>query len=288
MYIKNVAINFMCGTMLMLSPCFAFPFELGGAPEEGADAVAAPIYTLNGTAKASLLVGGDGGVECEQDLTFAMDNVNSGNVRTTGSMHLFNNDEEYPWNAWFDVNSIYVIKSYGSLIQVTFNHKLNKDSDEVCLFSGQIADKAWIVSKGYMTLLQDYTFIGQMTGTATGYRSGRLVKNTKYMESFTQEFTDIVVEDQGVWSASYAVNELAKGKLSGAGEILIGPQDDPVDEVAQKVSGSKNAKTGIYSWTTTSTSKADSKVKFTIKHTATDLVDDGKNSVSAAAQTRKF
>jgi len=270
----------------MLAPCFAIPFELGGAPEEGAGIAAAPIYVLNGTAHASLLVGGDGGIECEQDLTFAMDNVNSGNVRTTGSMHLFNNDEEYPWNAWFDVNSIYVIKSYGSLIQVTFNHKLNKDSDEVCLFSGQIADKAWIISKGYMTLLQDYTFIGQMTGTATGYISGRLVKNTKYMESFTQEFTDIVVEDQGVWFASYTLGE-AKGKLNGTGAIVIGPQDDPVDEIAQKVSGSKNAKTGIYSWTTTSNSKADAKVKFTIKQTASDLVDGG-NSISAAAQTRKF
>jgi hypothetical protein len=76
--------------------------------------------------------------------------------------------------------------------------------------------------------------------------------------------------------------------LSGTGTIEVGPQDDPVDEVAQKVSGSKNAKTGIYSWTTTSTSKADSKVKVTIKHTASDLVDDGMNSVSAAAQARKF
>ena len=268
--------------------CFAITVELEGSPEGGAGVADAPIYTLNGTARASLLVGGSGGVECEQNLTFTMDNVNSGNVRTIGSMHLFNSDEDAPWDAWFDANSLYVIKSYGSLIQVTFNHKLNKDSDEACVISGKIADKAWITSKGYMNLLQDYTFIGQMAGTVTGYRSGRLIKNSKYNENFTQEFTDIVVEDQGVWSASYTFSELAKGKLRGTGTIEVGPQDDPVDEVAQKVSGTKNAKTGIYSWTTTSNSKADSKVKFTIKHTATDLVDDGKNSVSAAAQTRKF
>ena len=274
--------------LLAVSTSFAdIPFELGGAPEEGADAVAAPIYTLNGTAQARLFVGGSGGVEGEQDLTFSMDNVNSGNVRTTGSMYLFNNDWEEPWDAWFDANSLYVIKSYGSLIQVTFNHKLNRDSDEVCLICGQIADRAWITSKGYMILLQDYTFIGQMAGGVVGYRSGQLIKNSRYNENFTQEFTNISVEDQGVWSASYTLNELAKGKLSGNGAIVIGPQNDPVDEVAQRVTGSKNAKTGIYSWTTTSTSKADSKVKFTIKQTASDLVNGG-NSISAAAQTRKF
>jgi hypothetical protein len=275
--------------LLAVSTSFAdITVEIEGAPQGGDGVADAPIYTLNGTAQASLFVGGSGGVEGLQDLTFSMDNVNSGNVRTTGSMRLFNNDYEEPWNAWFDANSLYVIKSYGSLIQVTFNHKLNKDSDEECVISGYIADRAWITSKGYMNLLQDYTFIGQMAGSVVAYRSGRLIKNSRYNENFTQEFANIAVEDQGVWSASYTFSELAKGKLSGTGTIEVGPQDDPVDEVAQRVSGSKNAKTGIYSWTTTSTSKADSKVKVTIKHTASDLVDDSKNSVSAAAQTRKF
>jgi hypothetical protein len=283
---SSVISNIAIATMLMVAPCLAITVELEGSPQGGDGVADAPIYTLNGTAQASLFVGGSGGVEVEQGLTFSMDNVNSGNVRTTGSMHLFNNDYEEPWNAYFDANSLYVIKSYGALIQVTFNHKLNKDSDEACVIGGKIADKAWITSKGYMNLLQDYTFIGQMAGTVTGYRSGRLIKNSRYNENFTQEFTDIVVEDQGVWSASYTFNELAKGKLSGTGTIEVGPQDDLVDTVAQKVSGTK--KGGIYSWTTTSNSKADAKVKVTIKHTASDLVDDGKNSVSAAAQTRKF
>ena len=213
-----------------------------------------------------------------------MDNVNSGNVRTVGSMHLTAPD----WDAWFDANSLYVIKSYGSLIQVTFNHKLNKDSEENCVIDGQIADKGWITSRGSMYLLQDLSFIGQMAGSVVGYRSGKIIVNIRYNESFSQVFDNIVVEDQGVWSASYDFSVLAKGKLSGTGTITVGPQDDPVDEVAQKVSGTRNTKTGIYSWTTTSNSKADSKVKVTIKHTDSDLVDDSKNSVSAAAQTRKF
>jgi len=271
--------------LMMISSSFAITVELEGSPQGGAGVVDAPIYTLNGTAHTSVFVDD---IDCEQNLTFSMDNVNSGNVRTTGSVHLVKSDYSSPWNAYFDANSIYVIKSYGALIQTTFNHKLNKDSDEVCIVCGQIADKAWITSKGYMILLQDYTFIGQMAGSVVGYRSGRLIKNSRYNDNFTQEFADISVEDQGVWSASYTFSELAKGKLSGTGTIEVGPQDDPVDEVAQKVSGSKNAKTGIYSWTTTSDSKADSKVKVTIKHTASDVVEDGKNSVSAAAQTRKF
>jgi hypothetical protein len=270
---------------MMISSSYAITVELEGSPQGGAGVADAPIYTLNGTANTIVFVDD---INCEQSFTFSMNNVNSGNVRTTGSMHLFKDDYEDPWNAYFDANSLYVIKSYGALIQVTFNHKLNKDSDEECVISGYIADRAWITSKGYMNLLQDYTFIGQMAGSVVAYRSGRLIKNSKYNDNFTQEFTDIVVEDQGVWSASYTFSELAKGKLSGTGTIEVGPQDDPVDEVAQKVSGTKNTKTGIYSWTTTSNSKADSKVKVTIKHTASDLVDDGKNSVSAAAQTRKF
>jgi hypothetical protein len=282
MKINKLVIALSCINLLITASSYPVTVELEGGPAGGGFEETAPIYTLNGTANTIVFVDD---IRCESDLTFTMDNVNSGNVRTTGSMHLFKGDYKEPWDAYFDANSIYVIKSYGALIQVNFNHKLNKDSDEDCVICGKIADKAWITSKGYMNLLQDYTFIGQMAGTVTGYRSGRLIKNSKYNDNFTQEFTDIVVEDQGVWSASYTFNELAKGKLSGTGTIEVGPQDAPVDTVAQKVSGTK--KGGIYSWTTTSNSRADAKVKVTIKHNDTDVIDKA-NSVSAAAQTRKF
>jgi hypothetical protein len=118
-----------------------------------------------------------------------------------------------------------------------------------------------------------------------------VVANYKYNDNFTQEFSEIALEDQGVWSAVYNVNEVInkKGKptgaLTGDGTIVVGPEDAPVDTVAQKVSGTK--KSGVYSWTTTSKSRLDAKVKVTIKNTDTDVVD-GSNSVSAAAQTRKF
>ena len=63
--------------------CFAITVELEGSPEGGAGVADAPIYTLNGTARASLLVGGSGGVECEQNLTFTMDKPTYCTMKTT-------------------------------------------------------------------------------------------------------------------------------------------------------------------------------------------------------------
>jgi len=304
---SSVISNIAIATMLMVAPCLAVTVELEGSPQGGEGVVDAPIFTLNGRALSSISVGNVNG---DQDLTFSMDNVNTGNVYTTGSMHLTAED----WDAWFEVDSTYVISSYGELILVSFDHKLKKDSEQECLISGNVAMTGEISSVGYMVLVQeDFTFDGIMRGTIKAWADLRkkiaivnrvypdpldegdriVIVNKKRYETFTQSFTEIAVADQGVWSAVYNVNEAIKkgkltGALSGTGTIEVGPQDDLVDTVAQKVSGKKNAKTGIYSWTTTSNSKADAKVKVTIKHTASDLVDDGENSVSAAAQTRKF
>lgn len=270
--------------MLMVAPCLAITVELEGSPQGGGGVADAPIYTLDGTARATLQVGE---TRCAQNLTFTMDNVNSGNVRTQGWMHCTENDGS--WDAWFDAKTLYVINSYGNLITITFNHKLTKDSEEDCIIEGQIADKGYITSKGYMNLLEDYTFIGQMAGKVVASKSRKTIVNLAYNETFTQVFSNIVAEDQGVWSASYTFNEGVTKKgivLTGTGTITVGPQDDPVDTVDQNVKGTK--KDGVYSWSTTSKIKADKKVKVTIKHTASDLVDDGLNSVSAAAQTRNF
>ena len=290
----------------MVAPCLAFEVQLEGAPVEATDVVAAPIYTLNGRAISSILVGDVNGV---QDLTFTMNNVNSGNVTTLGSMHLTADD----WDAWFKVDSTYIIASYGNLIVVTFNHKLKKDSTENCIISGKEAMTAEISSAGQMVLVdEEFTFDGIMRGVIKAWsdlKKRKPIVNQDYpdpldegdrivlfngnrYETFTQTFTDIVVEDQGVWSAVYNVNEVAKkgkltGALTGTGTITVGPQDDPVDLVAQTVSGRKTG--GTYSWTTTSRNKKqDKNVKVTIKHTASDLVDDDLNSVSAAGQTRNF
>jgi len=57
-----------------------------------------------------------------------------------------------------------------------------------------------------------------------------------------------------------------------------------VETVVQTVKGT--VKNGIFSWTAAGTG-ADKKVQVKITNTNSDLVDN-KNSVSAAAQTRKF
>jgi hypothetical protein len=276
-------------TMLMVAPCFAIEVGLEGAPGgEGGDGVAdAAIYTLNGTAQANLDIF-TSDVDVAQSLTFSMDNVNSGRVKTTGDVHITKPGD---WDATFLANSFYTISSYGKLIIVSFNHTLNKDPNEPMLVTGQICDSGSVTSRGTMELLSDYSFSGKMSGSVTARKKGRVVANYKYNDNFTQEFSEIALEDQGVWSAVYNVNEVInkKGKptgaLTGDGTIVVGPEEAPVDTVAQKVSGTK--KDGVYSWTTTSKSRLDAKVKVTIKNTDTDVVD-GANSVSAAAQTRKF
>ena len=276
-------------TMLMLAPCFAIEVGLEGAPGgEGGDGVAdAAIYTLNGTAQANLDIF-TSDVDVAQSLTFSMDNVNSGRVKTIGDVHI---TQAGVWDATFLANSIYTISSFGKLIVVSFNHTLRKDPRETMLVDGQICDSGSITSRGSMELLSDCSFSGTMWGKVFAKKKGKVVANYLYDDNFTQEFNNIVVEDQGVWSAVYNVNEVInkKGKptgaLTGDGTIVVGPEDAPVDTVAQKVSGTK--KDGVYSWTTTSKSRLDAKVKVTIKNTDTDVVD-GANSVSAAAQTRKF
>jgi len=279
---------FMAASLMLISAAFAdLTVELEGGPVAGSDPdvfeAAAPIYTLNGTAQADLDIF-TSDVDVTQSLTFSMDNVNGGRVNTTGNVHITKTSE---WDATFLANSIYTISSFGNLIRVSFNHTLNKDPNEAMLVDGEICDSGSITSRGTMALLSDYSFSGRMSGNVIARKNGRVVKNYRYNDNFNQEFTDIVVADQGVWSAEYAIDELSRNRLGGEGTIEVGPADDPVDTVDQKVSGTKNPRTGVYSWNTTSKSRADAKVKVTIRNTSSDLVPRN-NSVSAAAQTRRF
>ena len=292
---KLIVVNAVFALFGFVSVTFAdLTLELEGGPVAGSDPdiieVAAPIYTLNGTAEAALDIF-TSDVDVAQSLIFTMDNVNSGRVNTIGDVHI---TKAGAWDATFLAKSIYTISSFGKLIVVSFNHTLGKDPLETMLVDGEICDSGSITSRGKMTLLTDYSFSGHMKGKVFAKKNRKVVANYLYEDYFTQEFTNIVVEDQGVWSAAYNVKEVIdkKGKPTGAlkgdGTIEVGPEDDLVDTVAQNVSGKKIG--GIYSWSTTSKSRADAKVKVKIKHTDTDLVDDvlNPNSVSAAAQTRNF
>jgi len=289
---KLIVVNAVFAFVGFVSATFAdLTLKLEGGPVAGSDPdiieVAAPIYTLNGTAEAALDIF-TSDVDVSQSLIFTMDNVNSGRVNTIGDVHI---TKAGAWDATFLAKSIYTISSYGKLIIVSFNHTLGKDPMETMLVDGQICNSGSITSRGSMELLSDCSFSGTMWGKVFAKKKGKVVANYLYDDNFTQEFNNIVVEDQGVWSAVYNVNEVInkKGKptgaLTGDGTIVVGPEDAPVDTVAQKVSGTK--KSGVYSWTTTSKSRLDAKVKVTIKNTDTDVVD-GANSVSAAAQTRNF
>jgi len=296
-HMKSLKVYKLVSLLLAVSAgiCLAdFTVDLEGGPVAGDNPgvldAAAPIYTLNGTAHADLDIF-TSGVSVSQDLTFSMDNVNSGNVHTTGDVTITKIDIDGAWDATFLADSTYKISAYGSLIIVNFNHTVNKDpSEAVLIIDGASCDSGFITSKGNMILVyakSEYSFTGVMSGSVKGISSGRIIRNYKYKDAFTQDFTDLNVEDQGIWSAEYEVRELAKNKLGGEGTVTVGPVDDPVDLVDQTVSGS--ASKGVFSWSTKSKSSADNKVKVTIKHTDTELVAKGKpNSVAAAAQTRKF
>jgi hypothetical protein len=279
---------FMAASLMLVSAAFAdLTVELEGGPVAGSDPdvfeAAAPIYTLNGSAHADLDIF-TSDVTVTQDLTFTMDNVNGGRVHTIGNVHITKSGE---WDATFLADSVYTISSFGRLIRVAFNHTLNKDPNEAMLVDGEICDSGFITSRGTMELLANYSFTGRMSGNVIARKNGRIIKNYRYKDDFDQDFTNLVLDDQGVWSARYDIVELARNRLGGEGTIKVGPADDPVDTVEQKVSGTKNPRTGVYSWNTTSKSRADAKVKVTIRNTSSDLVPRN-NSVSAAAQTRKF
>lgn len=275
-------------TMFAFSAFADFVVELEGGPSAGNDPEvfdpAAPIYTLNGEATANFGIGPYKDISVNQKLVFTMDNVNGGRVHTVGNAHI---TKAGSWDATFLADSWYSMATYGRLIIVNFNHKLNKDPNELMLVDGEPCDSGYITSAGSMKLLSDYTFDGLMRGQVLGRRNGRVIKNYSYRDEFDQNFTDLVVEDQGVWSAEYSILELARNRLKGSGTIEVGPAENPVDIVEQNVAGTKNPRTGVFTWTTTSKSRADSKVKVTIRNTASDLVPNA-NSVSAAAQTRKF
>jgi len=279
---------FLAASLMLVSASFAdLTVELEGGPVVGSDPdvfeAAAPIYTLNGSAHADLDIF-TSDVTVTQDLTFTMDNVNGGRVHTIGNVHITKSGE---WDATFLADSVYTISSFGRLIRVAFNHTLNKDPNEAMLVDGEICDSGFITSRGTMELLANYSFTGRMSGNVIARKNGRIIKNYRYKDDFDQDFTNLVLEDQGVWSARYDIVELARNRLGGEGIIMVGPADHPVDTVEQKVSGTKNPRTGVFSWSTTSKDRADAKVKVTVRNTSSDLVPRN-NSVSAAAQTRKF
>ena len=129
--------------------------------------------------------------------------------------------------------------------------------------------------------------LGSMSVNVIGKNNKRVLTNYNHKNLwFYQTFDLSVSQDWAKWLGDFTFSSNSKGGVTGDGILTFGDTSDPVDTVAQTVKGTLS-KTGIYSWSTTSKSKADSKVKVTIKNTSTDVID-GKNNITAAAQSRKF
>lgn len=256
------------------------------------DSSSAPIYTLDGTGTSDMDV--DGSVHVHQNFTYSMASVNSGVVTSVGGYYITYNDpydSRYNWDVNFSGNSSYKINSYGNLAVVSFNHKLNKADLGLSLIRGNWCTGGYITSAGKSYVMPDFNggfyLYGNMSGGVIGTNNKKVLTNYKYKYLwFYQTFDLSVSQEWANWMGDFSFNSNPKGVVSGNGVLTFGDPSDPVDTVEQSVKGTFS-KAGVYSWATTSVSKADSKVKVTIKNTSTDVID-GKNNITAAAQSRKF
>lgn len=278
------------------------------------DAATAPIYTMEGTATSQFSVDGD--LNVNQSLTYSMDSVASGAVNTTGDLTI-KRDQDGPtflyewrgrqywwyrsaWDAAFQANSTYGVASFGQLIVVNFNHRLTSPTGQAQIIDDTSCNSAFISSRGRMFLISDSTtdgfeFVGAMGGEVRGFNEfGGTIKRFPYRNVyFEQSITgDFSSPDWGSWVASYAVEQNGR-RLAGQGDLYVGV-DDPADaleafdHVEQNLSGSFNARRGIFSWGAAGAETTDRKVTVKITHNSEDQLIDGKNQISAAGQRRRF
>ena len=248
--------------------------------EISGDAGSAPIYVLNGQADTDFLVDGD--INVDGSFIFSMDDAASPNVIAFGDYAV----TSWDWDAELMASSTYKISSYGSIIKVAFNHLCGKKPGGRLLMENYECETGQILSKGVMYLVASnpYFLSGGMSGYVRGQVGGRTIKNCNYKNvAFTQSI-DVATADWGDWEGSWNLTTIGN-KVSGSGTIQIGPTSDPVETVVQTVKGT--VRNGIFSWSATGAG-TDSKVKISVKHNAVPAFVDTKNSVSAAAQTRKF
>ena len=263
---------------------FAFALFCQGALaldlEISGDAGSAPIYVLNGEADTDFLVDGD--INVEGSFIFSMDDAASPNVTADGYYHV----TSWDWDAELEADSDYKISSYGNIIKVGFTHLCQKKPGGRLLMENYECETGQILSKGVMYLVASnpYFLSGGMSGYVRGQVGGRTIKNCNYKNvAFTQSI-DVVTADWGDWKGDWSLTATGS-KISGTGTIQIGPDSDPVETVAQTIKGT--VKNGIFSWSATGTG-TDKKVKISVKHNAVPAFIDTENSVSAAAQKRKF
>ncbi len=248
--------------------------------EISGDAGSAPIYVLNGQADTDFLVDGD--INVDGSFIFSMDDAASPNVIAFGDYAV----TSWDWDAELMASSTYKISSYGSIIKVAFNHLCGKKPGGRLLMENYECETGQILSKGVMYLVASnpYFLSGGMSGYVRGQVGGRTIKNCNYKNvAFTQSI-DVATADWGDWEGDWSLTATGS-KISGTGTIQIGPDSDPVETVVQTVKGA--VRNGIFSWSAAGAG-TDSKVKISVKHNAVPAFVDTENSVSAAAQKRKF
>jgi len=248
--------------------------------EISGDAGSAPIYVLNGEAETGCWVDSD--IKVDGSFIFSMDDAASPNVIAFGDYAV----TSWDWDADLQAASTYKISSYHNIIKVDFNHLCQKKPGGRLLMENYECETGQILSKGVMYLVASnpYFLSGAMSGYVRGQVGGRTIKNCNYRNVYFTQSIDVATADWGDWEGSWNLTTTGS-KVSGSGTIQIGPDSDPVETVAQTVKGT--VRNGIFSWSAAGAG-TDNKVKISVKHNAVPAFVDTNNSVSAAAQTRKF
>ena len=248
--------------------------------EISGDAGSAPIYVLNGQADTDFLVDGD--INVDGSFIFSMDDAASPNVTADGYYHV----TSWDWDAELEAVSIYRISNFGNIIKVGFTHLCQKKPGGRLLMEGYECETGQILSRGNMELVKSnpYFLSGVMSGYVRGQVGRRTIKNCNYRNVYFTQSIDVATADWGDWEGSWNLTTTGN-RVSGSGTIQIGPDSDPVETVAQTVKGT--VKNGIFSWSAAGAG-TDNKVKISVKHNTVPAFVDTMNSVSAAAQKRKF
>jgi len=227
-----------------------------------------------------------------QNFTFTMDNLSSGKVGTQGSMVITGDDGGGEWDATFVADTDYIIKQFGDLISVSFNHKLESASGTQKILDEEYPF-ATITSRGQMVLVPgEAALSGTMSGSILA--GGQRI-NAYSSIPFTQEFTDIESAELGDWTAlvNYAINGRKVVPSGPASTLSVGPSEDPIDTVPLEIKGSFNSKSGLLSLATKGAEAQDKKVTLRVVAREEGAEDElalveGKNQIAAAAQKRKF
>jgi len=287
--------------VLILSTCaLSFASAQESVEFQGPDN--APIYVMEGEFRQTFSLpqlGGTWFVGTEMNSTM---NVNSGAMTSVGSLYMEGSG---------NVNSL----PFSAAMELSFAMKaVTKQAGNSVRWSGKAAISGPMSFQTYLYGVETFNFRGNYeyrnmtldpeTGEQTGLMGYDAVGRNAYGQRIPikQKLTRTTLprptiyssegewrEVAGDWSTEIVADVFPKNTIRGTGELVVGSPDDPYANVAQKITGKLNTKTGVATLNGTGTQKNTSRVKVTLNYIdSSGETVAGRNSVSAYGQGRKF